>query len=118
MAAVDPMIYFLNTTPTSLMTRSKAVRGPTRSLRPYLLEPRTPELAWRPSGPGGKSLYYIQYSQVRSGSGRGWAGLTHLQVAPGWWRGQAVSAMRATGSHKSRSGARALRKYACGASAK
>eukprot|EP00965_Chrysotila_dentata_P205360 6182910-Pleurochrysis_carterae.AAC.3 len=39
-------------------------------------------------------------------------------MAPGWWRSQAVSALRAAGSQNLRSEARALRKYACGASAK
>eukprot|EP00965_Chrysotila_dentata_P263457 6214834-Pleurochrysis_carterae.AAC.4 len=39
-------------------------------------------------------------------------------MAPGWWRSQAVSAMRATLSQNLGSGARALRKYACGAKAK
>eukprot|EP00965_Chrysotila_dentata_P204527 6182389-Pleurochrysis_carterae.AAC.1 len=64
---------------------------------------------------------FIQYNQVLSGERvrvRGLDAPTGRLRVSAQWRSQAVSAMQATGSQNLRSGARGLRKYACGAGTK
>eukprot|EP00965_Chrysotila_dentata_P173455 5726669-Pleurochrysis_carterae.AAC.1 len=64
-------------------------------------------------------LYTIQSRHKGGrGAGTGGGGWRHLWGGSGCWCGQAVSALRATGSHNLSSGARALRKYACDARTK
>eukprot|EP00965_Chrysotila_dentata_P037275 1240561-Pleurochrysis_carterae.AAC.2 len=104
-------------------SRSKVEHSRIRSLRLCLLEPC---LSWRVL-----TTLYLYRDQLYGdhpdragiaeggrGAGTGVGAGRTCGVAPGWLRSQAVSAMCATGTQNLRSGARALRKYACDAKPK